>query len=192
MKLIDFSLEQIHNANDILNQYAVYMKGNELTLYIHYWGGESEFKSNIPHKHSFFEVCYVADGEGLYLENGKTYSLRKGNLFISLPHIMHQIISTNHLFLTFFAFEPIYSESLESGEKTMGRLSQVSRIILDTGEENPAEKMWTSLYFLALNQRELIADTLKNLGSSLVYSIIFPSWTNPSMENCLGRTVRRQ
>jgi len=172
MKLKDFSLEQIHNANDILNQYAVYLKGNELTIYIHYWGGESVFKTNVPHKHSFFEVCYVVDGEGIYQEKGKEYSLSKGNLFISLPHVTHQIINTKDLFLTFFAFEPIYSESKDEGKKLIQLLSETKRIILNIGEENAAEKIWTSMYFLALNQSHLIGDTLKNLGSSLIYSII--------------------
>ncbi|MCC3375929.1 AraC family ligand binding domain-containing protein [Cohnella sp. REN36] len=37
------------------------------------------------HRHSFIETCYVTNGDGYYVEDGKRYSLHPGDIFFSRP-----------------------------------------------------------------------------------------------------------
>lgn len=164
---------QIHKANEILNRDAIYFKKKKISLYVHYWGGETSLKSNIPHKHSFFEVCYVVSGKGIYMERGKKYALSDRTLFISLPHVTHQIISHGKLHLIFFAFEPIMSESDEEGKRIAGLLKDMPTILFKLNEENALEKLWNSLLLLANEPNEMMGDILNDLGFSLIYTAIW-------------------
>jgi len=61
---------------------------------------------NKPHQHSFFEVCLVLEGRGMFLHKGKNTPLNKGDLFIADPETEHEIIShkTNSLKIQFISF----------------------------------------------------------------------------------------
>jgi AraC family transcriptional regulator, arabinose operon regulatory protein len=48
---------------------------------------------NNLHQHSFFEVCLVLDGKGTLFHNERSYTLQKGDLFVTSPGIIHEIVS---------------------------------------------------------------------------------------------------
>src|SRR4051812_12630955 len=93
--------QEIDTCNTVLNDHAVYVKGTDVSFYVHYWGGLTKHFTNHVHKHSFFEVCYVWDGNGFYEEGQQRFELSSGSLFMSRPHINHQISSETGLFLLF-------------------------------------------------------------------------------------------
>src|SRR5690606_14372958 len=88
-----------------LNQRFTRVSGNNATLHIHYWGAQSGHYNNHRHQHSFFEICYVVDGEGQYIDHQNSYRLKKGTLFLSRPYTKHQILSNEGLNLIFVGFE---------------------------------------------------------------------------------------
>ena len=61
---------------------------------------------NNLHQHSYFEACLVLDGMGTLLHDNKIFSLNKGDLFISAPGLVHEIVSDkrNSLVIQFVYF----------------------------------------------------------------------------------------
>ena len=45
-----------------LDRYAIKTESSGAAFTVHYWGVNSRHFSNAPHKHSFFEICYVLHG----------------------------------------------------------------------------------------------------------------------------------
>jgi len=59
------------------------------------WGFfQPEWWRNYLHEHSFFEVCYVWQGRGLFRIKHKDYTVREGMVFIAKPGEAHEIISS--------------------------------------------------------------------------------------------------
>ncbi len=59
------------------------------------WGFyEPEWWRNYLHEHSFFEVCYVWHGYGVFRINHKEYPVREGMVFVAKPGEPHEIISS--------------------------------------------------------------------------------------------------
>ncbi|NYE05860.1 AraC-like DNA-binding protein/mannose-6-phosphate isomerase-like protein (cupin superfamily) [Bacillus niacini] len=168
---MELTQNQLQKGITLLNQHAVYIKGTEGSLYLHYWGGDKTLKSNMLHKHSFFEVCYIVSGTGIYLENGKEYPLSKGTLFISRPHIKHQIISQNDLYILFVAFEPIYAESTDKGQELFQLLSTVEPFLIKDEEDLFIEMMWKMLILQAQQSTNFIHDTIISTSGSLIFSL---------------------
>ncbi len=64
-----------------------------------------EQRTNSPHLHKEgFEICLVLEGSGKYLHGGCEHPLRKGDLFLADPGVVHEISSqeTGDLLLAFF------------------------------------------------------------------------------------------
>ncbi|WP_201379375.1 AraC family transcriptional regulator [Ktedonobacter sp. SOSP1-52] len=49
---------------------------------------------NYLHTHSFFEVCYAFQGQGLFRFAGVDYAVQAGDVFIAKPGVAHEIISS--------------------------------------------------------------------------------------------------
>jgi AraC-like DNA-binding protein len=49
---------------------------------------------NYLHEHSYFEVCYVWKGNGLFRVNRSDYTVQQGHVFVAKPHEPHEIISS--------------------------------------------------------------------------------------------------
>ncbi|MGG1678203.1 AraC family transcriptional regulator [Neobacillus sp. NRS-1170] len=169
---MELTQNQLQKGITLLNQHVVNIKGMVGSLYIHYWGGDTALKSNMPHKHSFFEICYIVSGSGVYLENDKEYPLSKGTLFISRPHFNHQIISQNDLYILFVAFEPIYAETTDQGKELFQRLAAVEPFLIKNEEDCFIEIMWKLLILQAQRITNFIHDTIISSSCSLIFSIV--------------------
>lgn len=165
---MNFSQTQLDQCNSILNQYADNLRGEQLSFYVHYWGGEQHLITNHLHKHSFFEVCYIVDGEGTYREGTRSYPLHAGVLFLSRPHMRHQIFSDTGLYIIFLAFELIESSSSKIAIQQFHRMSRTKTFYLDQASELPAIYVWKSLLQQANHSHEFVEEVIKNLSRSLV------------------------
>jgi AraC-like DNA-binding protein len=59
------------------------------------WGYfEPEWWRNYLHIHSFFEVCYVYQGRGLFHICDRDYNVQAGDVFVAKPGEPHEIISS--------------------------------------------------------------------------------------------------
>lgn len=167
---MEFTQQELDNAMTVLNDHAVNLRGSELSFYVHYWGGETRLCTNHIHKHSFFEICYVMDGVGTYEEGNRRYPLSRGTLFMSRPHIKHQIISEDGLGIVFVAFELIPSESSEEGGRRFRSLEKSAVFHLEHAENTPAVLMWMALLKYVQQARHFAADGIGNLSCALLAS----------------------
>ncbi|MEK3884710.1 AraC family transcriptional regulator [Paenibacillus sp. PL2-23] len=156
-----------------LNRQAISLRGNLLGFIVHYWGAVHHLAANPIHKHSFFEICYVKGGTGIYTEGERIYQLSEGVLFCSKPGVMHQIKDVNELELLYVAFEPdekasdaialaSYVESLTFGAVCLEQLS-----------ESPLARLWESLLISNPAVGMLSDEVLPSIAHALIAS--FPA-----------------
>lgn len=166
-----YTQSQLDQINAVLNRHADNLQGDQLSFYVHYWGAESNLQTNNLHKHSFFEVCYVVDGVGKYLEGSRIYPLHAGVLFLSRPHIRHQIFNEKGLYLIFIAFELIEHSSSKSAVQQFQKISRTKKFYCDQTTTNPAISLWQLLLQQAMHRHDFIDEALKNLSKSLIVSL---------------------
>jgi hypothetical protein len=156
-----------------LNMYPLTLKGAEVTFRVHYWGGVQKLYKNPVHMHSFFEICYILDGIGTYMENGKLYSLKKGVMFLSRPQIKHQILSKDGMSIIFVAFDVIESESVDSAIQLFGQLAKTEKIYIEEADQTPSFLIWNALLQQSVYEQPLHKDSISSLCCAL-----FTSFTN--------------
>jgi AraC-like DNA-binding protein len=162
---------EIKKSLSFLNQNVNYIKGRETSFYVHYWGGEESLQTNHLHKHSFFEVCHILDGNGCYIDDKQRYPLHKGVLFLSRPHVNHQITTKSGLSIIFLAFELIENESSKEAILRFRKMKETNHFY--STEANPSAIMllWNALLFQAQNNKILIENTVHSLSLSLIISL---------------------
>lgn len=74
---------------------------------------EDDFE-DIPESHDFWELVYVDSGELDIIEDGKTYLLKSGSLYLHRPNISHMIAKRNDIPVRFvIATFECYSPSID-------------------------------------------------------------------------------
>jgi YesN/AraC family two-component response regulator len=156
-----------------LNKYVHCLSQSGVSFHVHYWGVMPKHYNNLLHKHSFFEVCYVVDGEGEYIENDYTYQLQKNKLFLSRLDVLHQIKSDSGLFLLYIGFELIESKSSDKWIKIMEQIEGCSDIMIDAEEDATFSLLWESLLSKASkNDHPFLEDILISTAYSLILSLL--------------------
>lgn len=67
-------------------------------------GVESGFR--ILHHHQELEICYIKQGEGIYIINGVEYSFKKGDIFIINNDDIHRCLNDRNLIMQVIMFDP--------------------------------------------------------------------------------------
>lgn len=161
------------SAKVSLNKYIDRVDVEGAAFHIHYWGVMPQHYDTPLHKHSFFEICYVVDGEGTYSEDERTYLLRKNTFIISKPNNYHQIKSENGLFLIYVAFELIDSESSEEWIGRVNKAEQSSNVIFEDKEDMGILVLWKSLFMQAcMNDDAFLVEIIKKISASLILSLL--------------------
>jgi len=120
-----------------------------LAFRIHNWGINWRHYSNPVHRHSFYEVCYVLEGQGEYEDEGVTYPLSDGSQFISMPGHWHQIRSQGGMKLYFVAYE-----LTDAGGVTEARIAYESALLeksvpVIADQENMSALLWRAVFLAA-------------------------------------------
>lgn len=155
----------------ILNEMATELCGGELGFKVHYWGAMPLHYDNPVHRHSFFEVCYVLDGEGSYCEADTEYKLLPGTLFCSRPGRYHQIQSRRGLALLFVAYEIHEARSLAESADRYRLLAFRGDVAAADADQSIAVRIW--LHLLALSAQEqspLHRETIRSFACALLVS----------------------
>ncbi|MEC0230078.1 helix-turn-helix domain-containing protein [Paenibacillus alba] len=132
-------------TTSMLNEAVTLISGAAATFKIQYWGVDECLFENKPHKHSFFEVCYILGGEGVYTDAGRQFPLKAGTHFCSRPGIHHQIRTQDGLSIVFVAFELDESLSDDSMREAFGKLAEHAEVCLYEGDNHPTALLWKSL-----------------------------------------------
>jgi AraC family L-rhamnose operon transcriptional activator RhaR len=64
-----------------------------LAVEVYEWAHWAAEVVNPPHRHTYFEVCWVEGGQGGFVAAGRSYPLRGGDLLFIRPGVRHQIVS---------------------------------------------------------------------------------------------------
>ncbi|MFD0712648.1 AraC family transcriptional regulator [Paenibacillus sp. GCM10027626] len=162
-----------HESEARLNRYLYRPTAAEAAFTVHGWGLTPTHYSNALHKHSFFEICYVLDGYGAYIDDGRRYELRGGTLFCSRPGITHQILSDTGMELAFVGFELDEHASSDGQRQAFSRLMRTDKICVYDGDHLPAALLWKSLFLLDGYEGALPVSALPAAGAALLLS--FPA-----------------
>jgi AraC-like DNA-binding protein/uncharacterized cupin superfamily protein len=147
-------IEACREAESFLNEYVRQLAGDDLFFKIYYWGVNPRHYDNPFHKHSFFEICYVMDGQGTYSEHDSNYPLQAGTLFLSRPGMTHQIRSRSGLFLIYIAFEAREDKSSASAYEIYQQLYDTGRFYIEDASSISAAPLWKALLLEAANRRQ--------------------------------------
>ena len=157
----------------VLNQFIQRVEKDEFQALIHYWGENPKHLNTVRHQHTFWEVCYVLEGEGGYVVDGCYYPLRRHTLFLTPPHTVHQIKSTKGLHLIYVALE-FQNNSIDHSVKTFSFREWVCYL----ENENEYSYMWKSLMLMASNEQTSIQ--LVHQMSILLLQTIFQAFFQPT------------
>ncbi len=155
-----------------LNRESLQVNGSDASINIHYWGAQPDHYNNKPHQHSFFELCYIINGEGKYIDDGHTFHLTSGSLFLSRPFVKHQILSDSGLEIIFVGFEINQNQSTKKLIELFSNLEKTENFVINDAEHTPVVKLWTSILVLACDFYLLFNDCLQGLSSAFYASII--------------------
>jgi AraC-like DNA-binding protein/mannose-6-phosphate isomerase-like protein (cupin superfamily) len=162
---------KMKESEDRLNHHATMLFGKDISFRVYYWGINPCHYDNPVHKHSFFEICYVMDGLGVYAENDTDYALNKGTFFCSRPGVTHQIRSKTGLKLLFTAFEVIENETTLEAIQRFQMLSKESKVCIHPGKTVAAALLWKTLLIPKNQEWALRTDQLSPLAHTLILSL---------------------
>ncbi|WP_194542386.1 AraC family transcriptional regulator [Paenibacillus sp. JZ16] len=157
-------------SEERLNRYAGRLEGESLSFLVHYWGTVRHLTANSIHRHSFYEICYVDGGTGVYTDENQTYPLYEGVAFCTRPGRLHQIKDVHDLNLLFVAFEAIEKPSApDVSVKYMEALDRCA-VWTEHAGESPATQIWKSMLIRSESDDSLPASLLPKLAHVLLQS----------------------
>ena len=166
-------MDQYTHGKASINQYANYLNQNGASFRINYWGVMPEHYNTVLHQHSFMEICYVLEGEGMYIDGDQTYSLQSDTLFFSKPNVLHQIKSEESLYLLYVGFELIESESSEEWISLIQNMRDSPENVLKLEKENEIRFLWQSLLVHSAKKNSVLFELmLDNLAFSLIAMLV--------------------
>ncbi|MDF2714690.1 MAG: AraC family transcriptional regulator [Paenibacillus sp.] len=144
----------------------------DIAFMIHYWGVTPAHRDNPVHRHSFFEVCYVVDGEGAYAEGGLEYPLLPGTMFCSRPGVQHQIRSRGGMYLLYVAFETVEAKSGPVMLRRLEGLKRSGRVAVADCQGAPSVLLWRALLDMASGGKA-VREALASAIHALLVSFLF-------------------
>jgi YesN/AraC family two-component response regulator len=159
-------------SETLLSEQALYLQGSGACFKVHYWGAVERLVSNPVHKHSFFEICYVLDGEGEYTDNGDEFLLRKGTHFCSRPNITHQIRTAEGLSIVYVAFELDESRSSDDMILKYRWLADHAQVLMQQEDLTPTALLWRALLLQNSEAVNLPAQAIPSLAHALLLSFL--------------------
>ncbi|MFC4101314.1 AraC family transcriptional regulator [Paenibacillus xanthanilyticus] len=145
--------ETFEQAAHILQTAVQTSADDQLAFVVHYWGAARQHQTNSPHRHSFYEACYVLDGSGEYEEGGITHPLKQGTLFLSRPHVPHQI-RNERMALLWVGFDLIPDGTSPRWLDRFERMTASGPLVLHHAGESALVHVWRALSRSAMQVSE--------------------------------------
>ncbi|MFD2118033.1 helix-turn-helix domain-containing protein [Paenibacillus yanchengensis] len=170
MTVILLQLHHIAAALHYLNQITTSQTEDHF-YHVHSWYAQVNHHDNQTHKHSFFEVCYVFSGEGIYEDEHKQYPLKSGVLFCSRPHVWHRIRDGKDLQLAWVCFEMNKDRSSPAAIQQYDQLCKTDLIYIADASHTPTALMWQTLLHQA-DQLNGLTTVLQPLATIFLTTLI--------------------
>ena len=121
-------------------------------LIVSHWAYAAHLADNIPHRHTYFEICLVGEyGGGEFRVEGKPQEIKAGDLFLARPGVVHQILNTQpeRMELYWVAFQPEKGspKTLFGGGVSglMNRFAAASDVLVAPDEDDILGRIWRAL-----------------------------------------------
>jgi AraC family L-rhamnose operon transcriptional activator RhaR len=113
------------------------------------WAHAEHLVDNVPHRHTYFEVCLVGrHGAGIFTVEGKPHSIGPGDVFFARPGVIHQIQNTQpqgmELFWVSWAWSPHSKGENERNASTLLRAFSDSDVLV-VPDDGRVAALWNAL-----------------------------------------------
>ncbi len=130
------------------------------------WNYASALPDNLPHRHTFFEICTIGThGEGHFLVEGAAHSIQSGDTFFARPGVIHQIVNTAtpgmELFWVCF--------SLEGSGDTARAFAQSNVLV---AQDERLGFIWNALATAAISTTAGAPEVVRSISSALLQAIL--------------------
>lgn len=78
---------------DLLNAGPGGIRLGPVGVDVYHWAEMADTVVNPPHRHTYYEVCWVEDGTGEFTVDGRTHPIGPGSLLFARPGVPHRIVS---------------------------------------------------------------------------------------------------
>jgi AraC family L-rhamnose operon transcriptional activator RhaR len=78
---------------DLLNAGPGAIRLGPVDVDVYHWAEMADTVVNPPHRHTYYEVCWVEDGTGEFTVDGRTHAIGPGSLLFARPGVPHRIVS---------------------------------------------------------------------------------------------------
>ncbi|MBO9605147.1 MAG: helix-turn-helix domain-containing protein [Paenibacillaceae bacterium] len=163
----------MQKSNLYLNRFATRLDYPPSAFNVRYWGGRPGHRGNAEHSHTFLEICYVAGGEGSYLNNGVRYPLKQGTLYAARPGSRHRFESVDGMVLWFVAFDMDRESSSPDSCRMYESLCELEHLFLPNAGQTAVVHLWQSLVLLSGDaDAPPDPDVIARIAHSLLYAAI--------------------
>lgn len=164
--------DSFQSGSIFLNQHLLNVKTEDASVNVHYWGAKEEHLSNHMHQHSFYEVCYIINGEGNYIENNHIRDIKKGALILSPPYTQHQILSDTGIDIIFIGFDLLHTSN-ELVQDLFDVVSDREVNIIYEKQNSAVTHLWISILKLAIKENiPYLVNNVDTIAFTLFCSIL--------------------
>jgi AraC family L-rhamnose operon transcriptional activator RhaR len=78
---------------DLLNAEPGAIRLGPVDVDVYHWAEMADTVVNPPHRHTYYEVCWVEAGTGEFTVDGRTHPIGPGSLLFARPGVPHRIVS---------------------------------------------------------------------------------------------------
>ena len=152
------SVNWIERLNRLPGRVAL---GGEVAVTVSHWAYAAHLSDNIPHRHTYFEVCLVGGyGGGAFRVEGTPHVIYPGDLFIARPGVLHQIINAQPELMELYwvSFQPEFRQrEKDSGANIeensiaalLRRFADASAVLTLPDEDDSLGQLWRVLRTVA-------------------------------------------
>lgn len=138
-----------------------------------HWAYSAALPDNVPHRHTFFEVCLVGRyGKGVFRVLNQEYPLSAGDLFIARPGVLHQIRNAPgplmELSWVTFATPP----SLPKTNSLLAPLTESTDILVIPERTHSLTASWNTALSAIAGNSEVSSVSVAALAAALLTGII--------------------
>ena len=150
------------------------------------WAHAPHLSDNVPHRHTYFEVCTVGRwGGGTFTLSGRPHAIAPGDTFFARPGEEHRIQNTQprriELFWVSFALAPTATTLHDSLFQSFAR----SGVAVRPGD-NRSLAIWSALRQAAQPEDRACGEVLQSLARALLLSLLRAGSDEPHLQHQAG------
>lgn len=176
--------ELVTGAN-YLNQNLLQVNNDGVSIKVHNWSAQKNHTTHKSHTHNYYEVCYLIQGKGAYIEENESREIKNGSLILTPPDVKHQLTSEDGMDFIQIGFN-LQNTTHAYIQKLFNEINRKQIYLLDDKEDAAATLLWLSILKLAAEDNTIyLKNNIDNLAITLFWSLLkeFEKYLSSSSEN---------